>query len=283
MPPSSWHSFAKVDPNVQSIVLAPFGDHYDYRRINSVLDKNQWSADEQERAIQEIEAVGTSILAAAADYVGLTTDDVVAKVDKQLVSTLFDCLITSDFWFDCDFMKKLDGGRYHKMFDSYGFDEKSTYISMETHTPFPRILHWLTIFALGSDKETLNVKSDKSCSHLAEFQAVSSSSTSFLTQNSQVQVYTYTWQPNPYTGNFSCLKSAVVKKVMISPAVDPNTPEEEMNEKYSTWMESVYSIESVNLYMMEDSSFEYIMLIIAFISALLSIFAVGQFDSGSFY
>lgn len=88
-------------------------------------------------------------------------------------------------------------------------------------------------------------------------------------------MYTYTWQPNPYTGNFSCLKSAIVKKVMVSPAVDSQTPEEEMNTRYSTWMESVYIIESVNLYLMEDASFEYTMILIAVISALLSIFAVG--------
>lgn len=70
-------------------------------------------------------------------------------------------------------MQKLDGGRYHKLFNSYGFNQKSTYISMESHTAFPTVLHWLTIFALGSDKETLNVKSEKSCSHLGQFQAVS--------------------------------------------------------------------------------------------------------------
>lgn len=268
VPPASWHSFAKADSKAQSLLLAPFKEEYEYQRINSMLDKHKWTIDEKEKAVQEIEAVATSILAASAHYIGLKTDDVVAKVDKQLVTTLFDCLITSNFWFDCDFMKKLDGGRYHKLFNSYGFNEKSTYISMETHTAFPIVLHWLTIFALGSDKETLNVKSEKSCSHLGQFQAV--------------QMYTYTWQPNPYTGNYSCLKSAILKKVMVSPAVDPNTPEEEMNTRYSTWMESVYIIESVNLYLMEDQSFEYTMIIIAVISALLSIFAVGRCSEATF-
>ncbi|EFP12372.1 CRE-APH-2 protein [Caenorhabditis remanei] len=266
VPPASWHSFAKADPTVQSLLIAPFKEEYEYRRINSILDKNQWTNDEKEKAIQEIEAVATSILAASADYVGLETDDVVAKVDKALIATLFDCLIVSNFWFDCDFMKKLDGDRYHKLFNSYGFNEKSTYISMETHTAFPTVLHWLTIFALGSDKETLNVKSETSCSHLGEFQAM----------------YTYTWQPSPYTGNFSCLKSSIGKKVMVSPAVDPYTPEEEMNTRYSTWMESVYVIESVNLYLMEDTSFEYTMLIIAVLSALLSMFAVGRCSESTF-
>ena len=68
---------------------------------------------------------------------------------------------------------------------------------------------------------------------------------------------------------------------MVSPAVDPYTPEEEMNTRYSTWMESVYVIESVNLYLMEDTSFEYTMLIIAVLSALLSIFAVGKLEEVS--
>ncbi|UMM13006.1 hypothetical protein L5515_001497 [Caenorhabditis briggsae] len=266
VPPSSWHSFAKADSKVKAVLIAPFKEEYDYKRINSILDKNQWTSDEKEKAVQEIEAVATSILAASAEYVGLETDDVVAKVDKKLVTTLFECLITSNFWFDCDFMQKLDGGRYHKLFDSYGFNEKSTYISMETHTAFPTVLHWLTIFALGSDKETLNVKSEKSCSHLGQFQAM----------------YTYTWQPSPYTGSFSCLKSAIVKKVMVSPAVDPSTPEEEMNTRYSTWMESVYIIENVNLYLMEDSSFEYTMLIISVISALLSMIAVIRCSEATF-
>ncbi|EGT39717.1 hypothetical protein CAEBREN_05366 [Caenorhabditis brenneri] len=268
VPPSSWHSFAKADTQVQSLLIAPFNEEYEYRRINSVLDKQEWSSDSREKAIQEIEAVATSILAVSADYVGLETDDVIAKVDKNLIATLFDCLITSKFWFDCDFMIKLDGGRYHKLFYSYGFNEKSTYISMESHTAFPIVLHWLTIFALGSDKETLNVKSEKSCSHLGQFQAV--------------QMYTYTWQPSPYTGNFSCLKSAIVKKVMISPAVDPYTPNEEMNTRYSTWMESVYMIESVNLYLMEDESFEFTMIFIALASALLSMFAVGRCSESTF-
>ncbi|EGT39735.1 hypothetical protein CAEBREN_06379 [Caenorhabditis brenneri] len=266
VPPSSWHSFAKADAQVQSLLIAPFNEEYEYRRINSVLDKQEWSSDSREKAIQEIEAVATSILAVSADYVGLETDDVIAKVDKNLIATLFDCLITSKFWFDCDFMIKLDGGRYHKLFYSYGFNEKSTYISMESHTAFPIVLHWLTIFALGSDKETLNVKSEKSCSHLGQFQAM----------------YTYTWQPSPYTGNFSCLKSAIVKKVMISPAVDPYTPNEEMNTRYSTWMESVYMIESVNLYLMEDESFEFTMIFIALASALLSMFAVGRCSESTF-
>ncbi|CAI2301838.1 unnamed protein product [Caenorhabditis sp. 36 PRJEB53466] len=268
VPPASWHSFAKVNQNVQAVVLAPFGEKYDYQRLNSVLDKNAWTSDEREKAIQEIEAVGTSILAAAADYVGLETDDVVAKVDKQLISTMFDCLVTSNFWFDCDFMQKLNGSRYYKRFDSYGFDEKSTYISMESHNPFSEILHWLTIFALGSDKDTLNVKTELSCSHLQELQAV--------------QMYTYTWQPDPYTGQFSCLKSAIVKKEMVSPALDPRIQEEEMNEQYSTWMDSVYTVESVNLYLMEDSSFEYTMLIIAIASALISMFAVGRCSEQTF-
>lgn len=266
VPPSSWHSFAKADSHVQSLLIAPFNEEYEYSRINSILDRKEWSSDSREKAIQEIEAVATSILTVSADYIGLETDGVIAKVDKNLIATLFDCLITSKFWFDCDFMKKLDGGRYHKLFYSYGFNEKSTYISMESHTAFPIVLHWLTIFALGSDKETLNVKSEKSCSHLGQFQAM----------------YTYTWQPSPYTGNFSCLKSAIVKKVMISPALDPYTPKEEMNTRYSTWMESVYMIESVNLYLMEDESFEFTMIFIALASALLSMFAVGRCSESTF-
>lgn len=266
VPPSSWHSFAKADPNVQSLLLAPFDQVYEYQRLNSMLDRHEWTSDKRDKAIQEMEAVATSILAASADYVGLETDDQIAKVDKNLIATLFDCLITSKFWFDCDFMKKLDGGRFHPLVNSYGFHEKSTYISNEYHTAFPTVLHWLTIFALGSDKETLNVKSEKSCSHLGQFQAM----------------YTYTWQPNPYTGNFSCLKSAIIKKVMISPSVDPDFPEEEMNPRYSTWMESVYSIESVGLYMMENDSFEFTMIIIAIVSALLSIFAVGRCSESTF-
>uniref|UniRef100_A0A1I7T8I8 Nicastrin n=1 Tax=Caenorhabditis tropicalis TaxID=1561998 RepID=A0A1I7T8I8_9PELO len=266
VPPSSWHSFAKTDPKVQSILIAPFNEDYEYKRINSMLDKHKWTSDEKEKAVQEMEAVATSILAASAEYVGLEVNDVIAKVDRTLISTLFDCMITSNFWFDCDFMKKLDGGRFHRLFNSYGYNEKSTYISMETHTAFPTVLHWLTIFALGSDKETLNVKSEKSCSHLGQFQAM----------------YTYTWQPSPYTGNFSCLKSSIVKKVMISPAVDPSIPEEEMNIRYSTWMESVYIIESVNLYLMEDSSFESTMILFAVLSALISIFVVGRCSESTF-
>lgn len=89
VPPASWHSFAKADAHVQSVLLAPYGKEYEYQRVNSILDKNEWTEDEREKAIQEIEAVSTAILAAAADYVGVETDEVVAKVDKKLVCILF--------------------------------------------------------------------------------------------------------------------------------------------------------------------------------------------------
>ncbi|CAI5438525.1 unnamed protein product [Caenorhabditis angaria] len=262
-PPSSWHSFAKFDENVQNLVIAPFDETYEYGRFNSMLDKNTWNDENKNKVKKEIEAVSNSILSTAAQYVGLEN---ATKVDEKLIDILFECMIVSRNWFDCDFFKKLNGGRYEFIGQTYSMQSKSTYIGVGGNNPLRFILHWLYIFALGSDRETLNVKDGKSCMHLSENQAV----------------YSYDWQPNPYTGNFSCYRSSVRFNQLQSPAFDIEGYSIKNNRTYSTWTESVYTIDSIKLFIMEDSSFDYIMLILAIFVFILSIFSITRCKEDTF-
>ncbi|CAB3410817.1 unnamed protein product [Caenorhabditis bovis] len=265
VPPASWHSFAKFNSKVQAIVLAPFEGHYNYGRVNSMLDVNKWDEASKLRAINDISASVSAVLAGAAEFVGLTPDDKVTKVDKTLVSTLFNCLVDSKFWFDCDFMKKLNGGRFYPYMDAYTMSEKSTYISVSSQNPFRLIVHWLLIFALGSDSDTLNVKDKNSCRHLSEHQAI----------------YAYDWQPNPYTGNFSCWRSSIQNIVEHSPAFDIDDYDFS-NSTYSTWTESVYSIEDIKLFLIEDNSFDWICLLAAILALIIAIFSIGRCAESTF-
>ncbi|EPB76848.1 Nicastrin [Ancylostoma ceylanicum] len=125
VPPASWHSFARHEPSIRGVVLAPFRDEYNYRRVNSILDRAQWTSAQRSAAITEVLVAASAMLRAAADHVGLDTAQQMAlDIDKDFVShsqvtSLFECFIDEPDWFKCDFFNKLNGGRFKA---STGYD-----------------------------------------------------------------------------------------------------------------------------------------------------------------
>ncbi|KAK6036525.1 Nicastrin [Cooperia oncophora] len=112
MPPSSWHPFFRIASSIRGIVLAPFREKYEYRRINSMLDRAQWNSTQRSAAISEVTIAASALLRAAGDHVRLDNGQKMAlQVDKEFITTLFECFIDSPDWFSCDFFKRLNGDR----------------------------------------------------------------------------------------------------------------------------------------------------------------------------
>lgn len=79
MPPSSWHSFSRLNYSVPGVLLAPFLAKYNYRRVNSMLDYAGWNGTRRLTAISQVTVAANALLRAAADHV---------KLDAKFTSTL---------------------------------------------------------------------------------------------------------------------------------------------------------------------------------------------------
>lgn len=67
MPPSSWHSFSRLNYSVPGVLLAPFLAKYNYRRVNSMLDYAGWNGTRRLTAISQVTVAANALLRAAAD------------------------------------------------------------------------------------------------------------------------------------------------------------------------------------------------------------------------
>ncbi|VDM69217.1 unnamed protein product [Strongylus vulgaris] len=113
MPPASWHTFARIAPSVRGVLLAPFQNEYNYRRINSLLDRAHWTLKQRSAAITEILVAATAMLRVAADHVGLEPAQIdTLEVEKAFVISLIKCFIDEPDWFKCDFFNKLNEHRF---------------------------------------------------------------------------------------------------------------------------------------------------------------------------
>ncbi|RCN33547.1 cation diffusion facilitator family transporter [Ancylostoma caninum] len=164
MPPSSWYPFARVNPSIKGVVLAPFKDKYEYRRVNSMLDRAGWTAEQHSIAISEITLAASAVLRAAADYVRL--DPSVRNsltIDRKFVSDLTDCFIVAQRWANCSFFAKME------------FDEearklhlgKSTYVSTEKANTLRSFIEYGLVYAIGSTADTSNITDEESCAEFA--------------------------------------------------------------------------------------------------------------------
>ncbi|KIH51126.1 Nicastrin [Ancylostoma duodenale] len=229
MPPSSWYSFARVNPSIKGVVLAPFRDKYEYRRVNSMLDRAGWTAEQRSAATSEITLAASAVLRAAADY----------------VSDLTECFIVSQRWTNCSFFAKMefeDGKRYLG---------KSTYVSKEMANMLRPFIEYALVYAIGSTANTSNITDEESCAE-------------FVKNQNDLHVYMYSWQADPYTGVFRCYRSPYIHFDTISPAFQIEDYDFK-NTTYSTWAESVYKVNNLRLYLVQDESYEYIMLLIGII------------------
>ncbi|VDK52781.1 unnamed protein product [Cylicostephanus goldi] len=264
MPPSSWHTFARIAPSVRGVVLAPFRNHYIYRRINSVLDRAQWTPSQRSAAITEITIAATAMLRVAAEHVGLEPAlSKTLEVDKEFISSLVECFIDEPNWFECDFFNKLNENRFKPSqgtlyiflaaVGSVFYTGKSTYVSANYRNPVRFFVEWLTTYAAGSISHTSNVKDEKTCDDLGKGQ----------------NVYVYTWQADPKTGAHYCYRTSMSTTKVSSPAFRIEGYDFS-NTTYSTWTESVYGIDHLRLYLVEQESFENVMLCLGVIVALIS-------------
>ncbi|KAK6731736.1 hypothetical protein RB195_007915 [Necator americanus] len=264
MPPASWHSFARIAPSTRGVVLAPFRDEYNYRRINSILDRAQWTSGQRSAAITEIVIAARAMLNAAADHVGLDTAQKMAlDIDKDFVSSLFECFIDEPDWFRCDFFKRINGGRFKASTAFYS--GKSTYVSAGYRNPLRFFVEWLTTYAAGSTSYTSNVKDEKTCDDLGKDQ----------------NVYAYTWQADPKTGAHYCYRISMGTYTVSSPAFRIEGYDFS-NGTYSTWTESLYNIDNLRLYLVEQESFEKVMLCLGIAIAIFSFLVVGRCSEESF-
>ncbi|VDM53257.1 unnamed protein product [Angiostrongylus costaricensis] len=244
MPPSSWYSFARSSPSIRGIVLAPFRKKYEYSRINSMLDRVEWNATQRLAAISEVIIAASAVLRAAMDHVRLPA-----------VHSLFECFIDSSDWFSCEFFDRINGGRFKPSSEFYS--GKSTYVSAGYRNPIRFFVEWLAIYATGSTAHTSNVKDKKTCDDLGKDQ----------------NVYLFTWQADPITGSYYCYRTSMIVHQVNSPAfrIDGVVLFHYFsNGTYSTWTESLYNIENLQLYLVEEESFEKVMLCLGVALALIS-------------
>ncbi|KAL6731792.1 hypothetical protein Aduo_002621 [Ancylostoma duodenale] len=264
VPPASWHSFARFEPSIRGVVLAPFRDEYNYRRINSILDRAQWAPAQRSAAITEVLVAASAMLRAAADHVGLDAAQQMAlDIDKDFVTSLFECFIDEPDWFKCDFFNKLNGGRFKASTAFYS--GKSSYVSAGYRNPVRFFVEWLTTYAAGSTSYTSNVKDEKTCDDLGKDQ----------------NVYVYTWQADPKTGAYYCYRTSMGAYTVSSPAFRIDGYDFS-NGTYSTWTESLYSIDNLRLYLVEQESFEKVMLGLGIVIAIVSFLVVGRCNEESF-
>ncbi|PAV69081.1 hypothetical protein WR25_21953 [Diploscapter pachys] len=266
IPSASWHSFAKSDTNVQSIVITPFQETIKYNRYNSMADYGSYDPDTRTKIIDSMMAVSSATLRAGAEYVGIEpTKADILSIDRQFVSTLFDCLVASDDFYSCKFLEKLNGGRFNQSKHSYALEYKSTYIGVAQNPLTRMFVHWLMIYALGSKKETFNIKDKKQCDDMKLDQ----------------EIYAYDWQPDPLTGHFHCYKSATLMMGMRSPAFD--IPDYDFkNSTYSTWTESVYELDKLRIFVIEQQNLQYWMFGLGLLVSLLSLLIVAPCGESTF-
>ncbi|WKX91231.1 hypothetical protein Q1695_009790 [Nippostrongylus brasiliensis] len=264
MPPASWHSFYRIEPSIRGVVLAPFGERYIYRRINSMLDFARWNSSQRSAAESEVAIASSALLRAAADHVRLDDGQKLAiRIDKEFIKKLFECFVYSSDWFSCEYLNRINEGRLKK--SSAFYTGKSTYVSAGYRNPLRFFLEWLAIYATGSTSYTSNVKDKNTCDDLGGNQ----------------NVYIYSWQADPDTGAHYCYRSSVDVYQVNSPAFRiPNY--DFTNHTYSTWSESLYSIDSLRLYLVEQESFERVMLVFGMLFALISFLFVGRCTENSF-
>ncbi|KAJ1360386.1 hypothetical protein KIN20_019344 [Parelaphostrongylus tenuis] len=264
MPPSSWYSFARLSPSIPGVVLAPFREQYEYRRINSMLDRVQWNATQRSLAISEVIIAANAVLRAAMDHVRLDSAlKTAVKIDSKFVHSLFECFIDSTDWFSCDFFNRLNGGRVKP--SPVLYSGKSTYVSMGNRNPIHFFVDWLATYAVGSTSHTSNVKDKKTCNDLGKDQ----------------NVYLYTWQADPVTGTYHCYRTSMNIYKVKSPAFKIDGYKFS-NTTYSTWSESLYSFDHLQLYLVEEESFENVMLCLGMVLALMSFLVVGRCTENSF-
>ncbi|KAE9421747.1 hypothetical protein Angca_007261 [Angiostrongylus cantonensis] len=264
MPPSSWYSFERSSPSIRGIVLAPFRKKYEYSRINSMLDRVQWNATQRSTAFSEVIIAASAVLRAAMDHVRLpAAQKPTIKIDSEFVQSLFECFIDSSDWFSCEFFNRINGGRFKPSSEFYS--GKSTYVSAGYRNPIRFFVEWLAIYATGSTAHTSNVKDKKTCDDLGKDQ----------------NVYLFTWQADPITGTYYCYRTSMIVHQVNSPAFRIDGYKFS-NGTYSTWTESLYNIENLQLYLVEEESFEKVMLCLGVALALISFLVVGRCTENSF-
>uniref|UniRef100_A0A158P8U2 Nicastrin n=1 Tax=Angiostrongylus cantonensis TaxID=6313 RepID=A0A158P8U2_ANGCA len=255
MPPSSWYSFERSSPSIRGIVLAPFRKKYEYSRINSMLDRVQWNATQRSTAFSEVIIAASAVLRAAMDHVRLpAAQKPTIKIDSEF------CFIDSSDWFSCEFFNRINGGRFKPSSEFYS--GKSTYVSAGYRNPIRFFVEWLAIYATGSTAHTSNVKDKKTCDDLGKDQ----------------NVYLFTWQADPITGTYYCYRTSMIVHQVNSPAfrIDGVVLFHYFsNGTYSTWTESLYNIENLQLYLVEEESFEKVMLCLGVALALISFLVIN--------
>ncbi|VDO56780.1 unnamed protein product [Haemonchus placei] len=267
MPPSSWHPFFRIASSIRGIVLAPFQEKYEYRRINSMLDRAQWNSTQRSIAISQVAIAASALVRAAGDHV----DSMEVVSNRHLVPLIHPIPFFPIFKRILFIMrsKRAMGSRTmakYEILNQYYKDEeqifitflgfyagKSTYVSAGYRNPVRFFVEWLAIYATGSTSYTSNVKDKNTCDDLGGDQ----------------NVYVYTWQADPQTGAFYCYRSSVDVYQVNSPA-QSLSDYDFTNRTFSTWTESLYSIENLQLYLVERESFEIIMLFLGILLSLIS-------------
>ncbi|CAI4227561.1 unnamed protein product [Auanema sp. JU1783] len=261
MPPSSWHPLKKINPKAVGVVLAPFTTGYQYSRINSMLDTNTWTKEQTHSAMEQIAVAASSILRAAADFVGLNES---AKssltVDDNFISTIFNCFVPFNNTFNCQFLDTLRGNKFIT-----NFNIKSTYIGVGDANILQTFSHSLLMYASGTTAHTRNVKDAKQCSDLARVQ----------------KFYNFQWMTDPLTDTGHCYRHSVYLDEAISPAFLIEGYDFK-NSTYSTWTESVYELDDLRLFLVQKKSFEMYLFITGCIITFLSIIIAGRCTEDTF-
>ncbi|XGW21160.1 hypothetical protein V3C99_004256 [Haemonchus contortus] len=256
MPPSSWNSFAKINSSIPGLVLAPYHIEYKYLRFNSMLDRAQWDPTQRSAAISEIVMAASALLRAAADHVVLDADaKSKLQIDGDFVSMLINCFIDSPDWFSCDYLDRITGKRHG---DQDAYNGKSTYVKVGEKERLRFHVQTLTMYLTGTTAH-----------NHSEEKGVRACRQSGRGQN----VYTYNLLTDIETNISHCYRTPVHFYVALSPAFLIEDYDYS-NSTYSTWTEATYNIADLQLFLIQDQSFDYVMIAIGIFFLVLSFMVV---------
>lgn len=232
LPPSSFQMFLKKKRSIAGFVLASFGSHYDYKRMNSFADRNK--LDDKNSTITQILASATAILGATLKYVyGTERVNADFRINDKFVETLYDCFILSPDWQTCNlFQEILREDRNFTLLSPSVKKLKETSIGTTNQPSVIRLLvQALLVYTLGS-KDLVNVNSRKPCEDL----------------NKKGQLYLHTWQRDPGKNVSLCYRNSMYITVARSPAFDISGYDFKSGQ-YSTWVESQWSLPEMVLFL----------------------------------
>jgi len=235
--------------DVPGVILSSFSSStYNSGHINSVFDTDVRFGSEQHRReyTKSIAVTAEMALRTALDAIFNVGDgkptptELLDKfvIDQKYIGILMDCFFNISATWNCPLFKKIlnkdEGWWSHN-----GAYELYIEVKKSKRSLISRIVKALMVKSLGEVRQAENARTADLCDHL----------------NVNQNVFTYVWQVDPNSNKFYCYETTVYDSVAKSPAFE--IPDYNFSSgKYSTWVESVWESNQLEIYLRADYRLE---------------------------